>query len=231
MPPPMLSVNRRTSLHEVGNRFNMASPQQRAKSASPSHKRRIVPVTLNISADGYKPPAPASAPAAPSPPPSHKGKERETPSSANGTPKGTPKAKALANGHATANGTPNGRPRLANGTPNGSAKKALANGHASTPKGVPNGTPSETPNGTPVSSGKKNKAKGAKNAAVSLDLTWPQEFRSRSAAGLVNGSMACYANATLQVILHTPPVLKVALGHDREDCECPRQGLRTAPCD
>lgn len=227
MPPPMLSVNRRASLHEVGNRFNMASPQQRAKSASPSNtKRRIVPVTLNISADGYKPPAPAS------PPPSAKGKERES-SSANGTPKGTPKVKPLANGHAmpkgTPNGTSNGRPKLANGTPNGngSSKKALVNGHASTPKSLPNGTPNGaskgTPNGTPAS-GKKDKAKGsAKNAADALDLTWPQELKSRSAAGLANGSMSCYANATLQVIMHTPPVLRVALAHDREDCECPRE--------
>lgn len=188
----------------------MASPQHRAKSASPGNaKRRIVPVTLNISADGYKPPA------EPLLPPSRKGKERETTPSSSSAP--MPAVK-LANGHATPNGTPNGRHRPANGTPNGhvSARKHVPNGNGSqsTPKQTPNGTAQHTP----ASSGKKEK--GTKKAPIVLDMSWPQEFRSRSAAGLVNGSMACYANATLQVIMHTPPVLKVALGHDSDDCEC-----------
>jgi ubiquitin carboxyl-terminal hydrolase 36/42 len=43
-----------------------------------------------------------------------------------------------------------------------------------------------------------------------IDLSWPLPIRSRkqAAAGLYNPSMACYANATLQVLLHTPPVLR-----------------------
>ena len=53
-----------------------------------------------------------------------------------------------------------------------------------------------------------------------IDLTWPTHLRARkqSAAGLYNPSMACYANATLQVLLHTPPVLRIAQSHVIADC-------------
>lgn len=53
------------------------------------------------------------------------------------------------------------------------------------------------------------------------DLAWPNALRSRNApaAGLFNPSMTCYANATLQVILHTPPFLRIARQHDPETCE------------
>lgn len=53
-----------------------------------------------------------------------------------------------------------------------------------------------------------------------IDLTWPTQLRARkqSAAGLYNPSMACYANATLQVLLHTPPVLRIAQSHTVADC-------------
>ena len=37
--------------------------------------------------------------------------------------------------------------------------------------------------------------------------------------------MACYANSTLQVVLHTPPVLKMIIAHAREtqDDSCEQQ--------
>lgn len=54
-----------------------------------------------------------------------------------------------------------------------------------------------------------------------IDLSWPAHLRTRkqSSAGLYNPSMACYANATLQVLLHTPPVLRIAQTHDVDNCE------------
>ena len=53
------------------------------------------------------------------------------------------------------------------------------------------------------------------------DLAWPQPIAhiKRVANGLLNPSMACYANATLQVLLHTPPVLAAALHHDEDTCK------------
>jgi len=55
-----------------------------------------------------------------------------------------------------------------------------------------------------------------------IELSWPESMRTRkqSAAGLYNPSMACYANATLQVLLHTPPVLRIAHSHDSKNCTC-----------
>lgn len=54
-----------------------------------------------------------------------------------------------------------------------------------------------------------------------IDLSWPTHLRARnqSSAGLYNPSMACYANATLQVLLHTPPVLRIAQTHITDDCK------------
>lgn len=53
-----------------------------------------------------------------------------------------------------------------------------------------------------------------------IELTWPSPIASqKSAPGLYNPSMACYANATLQVLLHTPPVLHMALAHDPNHCK------------
>ncbi|OXG35231.1 ubiquitin carboxyl-terminal hydrolase Ubp16 [Cryptococcus neoformans Ze90-1] len=52
-----------------------------------------------------------------------------------------------------------------------------------------------------------------------FDLSWPEAIATaKRAAGLHNPSMACYANATLQVLLHTPPVLRIALTHDEGSC-------------
>jgi ubiquitin carboxyl-terminal hydrolase 36/42 len=60
----------------------------------------------------------------------------------------------------------------------------------------------------------------AKIRKEELDVSWPSSLAStkKSAAGLYNPSMACYANATLQVLLHTPPVLRIAQDHDPRDC-------------
>jgi ubiquitin carboxyl-terminal hydrolase 36/42 len=54
-----------------------------------------------------------------------------------------------------------------------------------------------------------------------INLNWPDNFKTRksAAAGLYNPSMACYANATLQVLLHTPPVLRIAQSHDSKNCK------------
>ncbi|WWC90143.1 uncharacterized protein L201_005076 [Kwoniella dendrophila CBS 6074] len=53
-----------------------------------------------------------------------------------------------------------------------------------------------------------------------IDLSWPKPISTltRPSAGLHNPSMACYANATLQVLLHTPPVLRVAMEHQEDQC-------------
>lgn len=81
-----------------------------------------------------------------------------------------------------------------------------------TRKGKELASPSQT---TPV------KEKGLYTADI--DLTWPSHMINlkRPAAGLYNPSMACYANATLQVLLHTPPVLRIAQNHDEDTCKLP----------
>ncbi|WWC57644.1 uncharacterized protein I303_100176 [Kwoniella dejecticola CBS 10117] len=56
---------------------------------------------------------------------------------------------------------------------------------------------------------------------VPISLAWPEVIMSgerSAAAGLYNPGMACYANATLQVLLHTPPVLSMALDHQKGQC-------------
>lgn len=59
--------------------------------------------------------------------------------------------------------------------------------------------------------------------ASHISLAWPDSVSSynRPAAGLQNPSMACYANATLQILLHTPPVLMAALEHEINACKPP----------
>ncbi|WVR03142.1 hypothetical protein IAU60_000132 [Kwoniella sp. DSM 27419] len=56
--------------------------------------------------------------------------------------------------------------------------------------------------------------------SADVDLRWPDHLAGykKPAAGLYNPSMACYANATLQVLLHTPPVLRIALAHQEDQC-------------
>lgn len=78
-------------------------------------------------------------------------------------------------------------------------------------------------NGPPTpSSERKGKSPIKPLYPADIDLSWPSPFASlrRPAAGLYNPSMACYANATLQVLLHTPPVVRIIHGHDPPNCEC-----------
>lgn len=53
------------------------------------------------------------------------------------------------------------------------------------------------------------------------ELLFPKlsENNKRQAAGLYNPSMACYANATLQVMMHTPPFVRELVAHESKDCE------------
>lgn len=104
--------------------------------------------------------------------------------------------------------TPNGTPGV---TPNGK-----------TPNGAVNGSAGGLPNGSAKSSPKKEARSpkvpklDAKNVLYTGDigLAWPDKFAiARRPAGLVNNAMACYSNATLQVLLHTPPVLQMVLEH------------------
>ena len=55
----------------------------------------------------------------------------------------------------------------------------------------------------------------------SSELSWPKAIRGNSyGSGLNNPSMACYANATLQVMVHTPPLIREALAHPKHtECE------------
>jgi hypothetical protein len=93
-----------------------------------------------------------------------------------------------------------------------------ANRHANGVNGTPNGTPKSNAAATPKTTPKTASAAMPKKGE--LDMTWPEPFASaKRAAGLYNGSMACYTNATLQVLLHTPPLLRVAVGHNPGDCE------------
>jgi hypothetical protein len=83
--------------------------------------------------------------------------------------------------------------------------KEVANGHGnSIANGHGNGTPARQ-----IHSGE-------------IDLSWPNNLASvtRAAAGMHNPSMACYANATVQVLMHTPPVLRMAFAHEAESCAC-----------
>ncbi|WVF66606.1 hypothetical protein IAT40_001346 [Kwoniella sp. CBS 6097] len=66
-----------------------------------------------------------------------------------------------------------------------------------------------------------------------IDLSWPERLltaKRASAAGLYNPSMACYANATLQVLLHTPPVLRIALAHNEATCLRKKKNLFCMLC-
>lgn len=102
----------------------------------------------------------------------------------------------------------------------------------STPLRSQNGTPKapEQVNGTPVKGGEgrttpsPHKGKARESDLPPLfppipvsSLSWPATLRGRKepAAGLNNPSMACYANATLQVLLHTPALLGIMEGHTK----------------
>jgi ubiquitin carboxyl-terminal hydrolase 36/42 len=86
-------------------------------------------------------------------------------------------------------------------------------------------------NGEPKAKGKA-KANGAPKEPQLADpsdveLEWPS-LPSTRPAGLFNPSMACYSNATLQMLLHTPPLLNLVKDHDPRSCRCPLRAWLTA---
>ena len=102
----------------------------------------------------------------------------------------------------------------------------LPNDDAQASSSTPNiTTPPTTPNGTISSSiphfDRKGKSPTKPLYPATIDLTWPSNLCTlkRPAVGLFNPSMACYANATLQILLHTPPVLRIAQDHTESECE------------
>lgn len=103
---------------------------------------------------------------------------------------------------------------------NGSTNSIASSSTLAGPSAPSTDAPSKSTGPTPNSP--KKKAKSSSNADI--DLGWPAAFaRKGKGAGLVNPSMACYANASLQILLHTPPVLSQALGHLSEDCAMVRR--------
>ncbi|TXT07866.1 uncharacterized protein COLE_04790 [Cutaneotrichosporon oleaginosum] len=50
-------------------------------------------------------------------------------------------------------------------------------------------------------------------------VAWPSDLKANVAAGLVNMSMACYSNAIIQMLMHTPPVLRHFHQHSPGNCE------------
>ncbi|WVQ94215.1 hypothetical protein IAU59_001293 [Kwoniella sp. CBS 9459] len=114
-------------------------------------------------------------------------------------------------------------------TPNGKSSESVV-----TPSNA-----ATTPASTSTSNNNKTPQRDSGSRAIattgeSVDLTWPDSLVSAkraSAAGLYNPSMACYANATLQVLLHTPPVLRIALAHNQDTCLRGRKNLFCMLCD
>ncbi|ORX41285.1 hypothetical protein BD324DRAFT_606867 [Kockovaella imperatae] len=80
-------------------------------------------------------------------------------------------------------------------------------------------TPSGSSISTPATSSQLKKAHEVEANGYlcpdDVDLTWPTRVANakRAGAGLYNPSMACYANSTLQVVMHTPPVLRMVEDH------------------
>ena len=112
------------------------------------------------------------------------------------------------------------------------ANRDRAGTHASpsgTPVKPPLSTPSKvTPPATLKTPAPRESGYNAPLHPSDLDLSWPEPMAHlrRPAAGLYNPSMACYANATLQVLLHTPPVLRLAMEHSADKCESADLGER-----
>jgi hypothetical protein len=152
-------------------------------------------------------------------------------------PRSPPRRHIHLNGAASTSAT---QSPLQNGTPNsnGYARGTPNEAGPSTPSSLRRPTESldrrsAGPSSTPVSLKGKSKdvapptptsSKGVTYNAplyqAVTDLSWPEPMAhyKRPAAGLYNPSMACYANATLQVIMHTPPVLRIAHTHDSSRC-------------
>lgn len=143
--------------------------------------------------------------------------------------------KDRASGHKSA-ATPNGHhsPAVANGVTLSAKQKGKARaddaGTTSSPATANAKALQNLPNlpSTPMATNGTKAATGGKALYAQLganDLAWPEPFAraKRPAAGLHNPSMACYANATLQVVMHTPPFLRIAKDHSEETCACPEQ--------
>lgn len=87
-------------------------------------------------------------------------------------------------------------------------------------------TPSKRSASVPGSPKRKTKVLANGTRGDLVDLSWPAEVAHKGkGAGLFNPSMACYANATLQILLHTPPVLAHALAHDSSSCGQQKKGF------
>lgn len=118
---------------------------------------------------------------------------------------------------------------LPNGTPNGTLKEAVK--YASEANGELKSNGARKPNGEPRANGKPRANGAAKEHTLSdpsdVDLEWP-DLSSNRPPGLFNPSMACYSNATLQMLLHTPPLLNLVKAHDPRTCRCPARAALTA---
>ena len=137
----------------------------------------------------------------------------------------------------TNGGTVNGHTKKTGNTP----ASAAASSPSSSPSEVslntdghvaPEASSSRIPSAPPTPSRKGKEPAGPEEAeerpanAKKAYNGWPGKLGQlkRPGAGLHNPSMACYANATLQVLLHTPPVLAKALTHDPDTCRQKAKG-------
>jgi ubiquitin carboxyl-terminal hydrolase 36/42 len=124
-------------------------------------------------------------------------------------------------------------PRSPKANGNSHATLPKVNGHGANGNGNGNGHAQEDDEDDNSDSPSPSSRKGKEPASAPtprkervlyedpINLNWPDKFKTRksAAAGLYNPSMACYANATLQVLLHTPPVLRIAQSHDSKNCK------------
>lgn len=91
---------------------------------------------------------------------------------------------------------------------------------SATPTKKANGTGAPAQPPTPAVASSLTDGKSLHDPISDEALHYPSELAGlkRAGAGLYNPSMACYANATLQVMMHTPPFVREALAHDSETC-------------
>jgi hypothetical protein len=94
--------------------------------------------------------------------------------------------------------------------------QSKVNGKASVPS-----TPTQIASSSSTATATATSGKSLHAPIPDSALAFPPEIAKgkRPAAGLYNPSMACYANATLQVMMHTPPFLREAINHHPKDCE------------
>ncbi|GMK57015.1 hypothetical protein CspeluHIS016_0308550 [Cutaneotrichosporon spelunceum] len=115
---------------------------------------------------------------------------------------------------------------ISSGTPNGALKK--------TTKVVAQVNSEPTTQTTPQVNGEpKAKVSQPEEDALAdpsdVDMSWPQLPASRP-PGLFNPSMACYSNATLQMLLHTPPLLNFVMAHDSRTCQLSKRNAYCMTC-